>query len=139
MARTKAISKAKRSLSCVFVNRWALAPGLISLVIPLEPKPDLIASIYLTITAFQTRIGGPKQRDFQRSSCIVLMFAPIRKYSITLRTHCEYSSPSSLCHNQMHLRPRDLPYQSVHQSCVEVSLSRGVETMRMSPRSTVSS
>ncbi len=49
------------------------------------------------------------------------MSAPIRKYAITHRTHYEYSSPSSLCHNQMHLRPRDLPYQCVHQSYVEVS------------------
>lgn len=49
------------------------------------------------------------------------MSAPIRKYEITHRTHFEYSSPSSLCHNQMHLRPRDLPYQCVHQSHVDVS------------------
>jgi transglutaminase-like putative cysteine protease len=44
-----------------------------------------------------------------------------RKYAITHKTHYEYSSPSSLCHNQMHLRPRDCPYQCVHQSYVEVS------------------
>jgi transglutaminase-like putative cysteine protease len=49
------------------------------------------------------------------------MSAPIRKYAITHRTHYEYSSLSSLCHNQMHLRPRDLPYQCVHQSHVDVS------------------
>ena len=49
------------------------------------------------------------------------MSAPIRKYAITHRTHYEYSSLSSLCHNQMHLRPRDLLYQSVHQSHVDVS------------------
>ncbi len=90
----------------------AVAPGLNSLLV----------SIYLR-TLFQTRISGPKQRDSQRSSCTLLMFAPIRKYAINHRTHYEYSSPSSLCHNQMHLRPRDLPYQSMHQSCVEVSPS----------------
>jgi transglutaminase-like putative cysteine protease len=44
-----------------------------------------------------------------------------RKYAITHRTHYEYSSPSSLCHNQMHLRPRDLPYQRVQQSNVAIS------------------
>ncbi len=49
------------------------------------------------------------------------MSEPIRKYAITHRTHYEYSSPSSLCHNQMHLRPRDLPYQCVHQSNVAIS------------------
>jgi len=49
------------------------------------------------------------------------MSAPIQKYAITHRTHYEYSSPSSLCHNQMRLRPRELPYQCVHQSHIEVS------------------
>jgi transglutaminase-like putative cysteine protease len=44
-----------------------------------------------------------------------------RKYAIQHKTHYEYSSPSSLCHNQMHLRPRDLPFQQVHQSYVDIS------------------
>lgn len=87
----------------------------------------LVASIYLSF-ALPTRIGGPRQHDSQRSSCTVLMFASIRKYAITHRTHYEYSSPSSLCHNQMHLRPRDLPYQSVPQSCIAVSPSPDSQT-----------
>ena len=45
----------------------------------------------------------------------------IRKYAVTHKTHYEYSSPSSLCHNQMHLRPRNLPFQRVYQSNVEIS------------------
>ncbi len=49
------------------------------------------------------------------------MSALIRKYAINHRTHYEYSAASSLCHNQMHLRPRDLPYQCVQHSNVEVS------------------
>ena len=45
----------------------------------------------------------------------------IQKYAITHKTHFEYSSPSSLCHNQTHLRPRDLSFQCVHQSHLEIS------------------
>lgn len=45
----------------------------------------------------------------------------IRKYAVTHKTHYEYSSPSSLCHNQMHLRPRNLPFQRVYQSNVVIS------------------
>jgi len=45
----------------------------------------------------------------------------MQKYKISHRTHYEYSSPSTLCHNQTHLRPRDLSYQCVHQSNVSIS------------------
>jgi transglutaminase-like putative cysteine protease len=49
------------------------------------------------------------------------MSALPRKYAITHKTHYEYSSPSSLCHNQSHLRPRELPYQRVLKSDLEIS------------------
>lgn len=49
------------------------------------------------------------------------MLAEIQRYSIKHKTHYEYSAPSSLCHNQTHLRPRELAYQRVHQSYVEIS------------------
>lgn len=44
----------------------------------------------------------------------------IRRYQVTHKTHYEYSIESSLCHNQTHLRPRELPYQRVHSSVIEI-------------------
>lgn len=43
-----------------------------------------------------------------------------RRYRVTHRTHYEYSSESSLCHNQLHLRPRSLPRQQVSHSLIEI-------------------
>jgi transglutaminase-like putative cysteine protease len=44
----------------------------------------------------------------------------VLRYSITHRTHYEYSSESSLCHNQLHLRPRELPRQKVSRTVIEI-------------------
>ena len=45
----------------------------------------------------------------------------VRRYSITHVTDYVYSSESSLCHNQLHLRPRELSYQRTLHSQVEVT------------------
>lgn len=43
-----------------------------------------------------------------------------RRYHITHRTHYDYSNESSLCHNQLHLAPRDLPHQHVEHAWIEI-------------------
>ncbi len=43
-----------------------------------------------------------------------------QKYLVTHRTHYEYTSESSLCHNQMHLQPRVLPWQNVSHSQIDI-------------------
>ncbi|MFM2220090.1 MAG: hypothetical protein RL240_4408 [Planctomycetota bacterium] len=45
----------------------------------------------------------------------------VRRYAITHVTDYVYSSESSLCHNQLHLRPRELSYQRTLHSQVEVT------------------
>ena len=44
----------------------------------------------------------------------------LRRYHVMHRTHYEYSSESSLCHNQLHLRPRNLPRQQVSRSVIDI-------------------
>lgn len=60
------------------------------------------------------------------------MIEPIR-YSILHRTLYEYSSPALLCHNTMHLSPREVSYQSVERSCIEISPSPSIRRPRQDP------
>ncbi len=50
----------------------------------------------------------------------MVMDADTRHYRVTHRTHYEYTHESSLCHNQLHLKPRDLPEQSLRSSWIEI-------------------
>lgn len=43
------------------------------------------------------------------------------QYRVVHNTEYSYSSPVSLCHNQLRLAPRELPYQSVERTFVEIS------------------
>ena len=49
------------------------------------------------------------------------MTSEIRQYRISHRTRYVYSYESSLCHNRVHLRPRQLPYQTTLHASVEIS------------------
>jgi transglutaminase-like putative cysteine protease len=44
----------------------------------------------------------------------------VRRYRVTHSTHYEYSSESSLCHNQLHLTPRELLNQRVSHCVIEI-------------------
>ncbi|MCU0709437.1 MAG: transglutaminase family protein [Pirellula sp.] len=46
--------------------------------------------------------------------------ADSRSYRVTHRTHYEYSNESSLCHNELHLKPRELPDQQVRKAFIEI-------------------
>jgi transglutaminase-like putative cysteine protease len=48
------------------------------------------------------------------------MDVSVRRYRVTHQTHYEYSVESSLCHNQLHLRPRELFHQRVHHCWIEI-------------------
>jgi transglutaminase-like putative cysteine protease len=50
----------------------------------------------------------------------VIKDANSRCYRVTHRTHYEYSNESSLCHNELHLKPRELPDQQVSQAFIEI-------------------
>lgn len=52
------------------------------------------------------------------------------RYNVTHRTEYDYSSPASLCHNQMRLVPRELFYQTVEQHQVEVHPSPSIRRPR---------
>ncbi len=52
------------------------------------------------------------------------------RYNVTHRTEYDYSSPASLCHNQMRLVPRELSYQTVEQHQVEVHPSPTIRRPR---------
>jgi transglutaminase-like putative cysteine protease len=43
-----------------------------------------------------------------------------RRYRVSHQTEYDYSSESALCHNQLHLRPRELPLQRVSHSLIEI-------------------
>ncbi|MFN6130971.1 MAG: transglutaminase N-terminal domain-containing protein, partial [Planctomycetota bacterium] len=43
-----------------------------------------------------------------------------RNYRVVHRTHYVYTHESSLCHNQLHLKPRDLPGQSLRNSWIDI-------------------
>jgi transglutaminase-like putative cysteine protease len=60
------------------------------------------------------------------------MIEPIR-YRILHRTRYEYSSPALLCHNTMHLSPRDLPYQKVDRSNIQITPIPSIRRPRQDP------
>ncbi|MFO0014697.1 MAG: transglutaminase domain-containing protein [Planctomycetota bacterium] len=46
--------------------------------------------------------------------------ADARHYRVTHRTHYVYTHESSLCHNQLHLKPRELPEQSLQSGWIDI-------------------
>lgn len=60
------------------------------------------------------------------------MFDPIR-YRILHQTRYEYSSPALLCHNTMHLYPRELPYQKVDRSHIQITPTPSIRRPRQDP------
>lgn len=50
----------------------------------------------------------------------MVMDEDARNYRVVHRTHYVYTHESSLCHNQLHLKPRDLPGQSLRNSWIDI-------------------
>lgn len=44
----------------------------------------------------------------------------IREYQVSHRTHYRYSFPASLCHNQLHLRPREVTGQTLLHASIQI-------------------
>jgi len=44
----------------------------------------------------------------------------VRRYRVIHETLYEYTVESSLCHNQLHLKPRELPHQRVSHSVIDI-------------------
>lgn len=55
-----------------------------------------------------------------RKDSSVVKDANLRCYQVIHRTHYEYSNESSLCHNQLHLTPRELPDQQIRQAFIDI-------------------
>jgi transglutaminase-like putative cysteine protease len=58
--------------------------------------------------------GSPREEYF------VVMDEDARHYRVVHRTHYVYTHESSLCHNQLHLKPRDLPEQTLQSSWIAI-------------------
>jgi transglutaminase-like putative cysteine protease len=74
------------------------------------------------------------QDDFIVATCIchsgsaqeeyfVVTDEEVRHYRVVHRTHYVYTHESSLCHNQLHLKPRELPKQSLQSNWIEIDPS----------------